>query len=162
MTSEVPLLRVESTLLLSLCFLFGCGGCEPHHRSEVTGPDMAAEDCLGADYVCIRVKNTSMFDFGRFNVHFPNYTEKYGSIRAGEISAYRRTDRAHGYAYTEAFSRFRKFVLQPKDYVGERDLLPGIYTYEYSAEARKKMNFGGGRFLRGEMDVMLIDDSDSI
>ena len=109
---------------------------------------VTAAECLDAGYVCIRVRNESEFHFRSLTVKFPNRTVEYGSIGPGATSAYRRTDRAYRYAYTEAWSGLRKFVLLPNDYVGERDLRPGIYTYEYSAILH-------GWILGGSMNVEL-------
>lgn len=119
----MPQLQRKNALILFIGFLLGC-----EESTDFSAFDIAVDECLSAGYVCIRVRNSSDFDFGRFNVHYPNRTEEYGSVAAGETSTYRRIDAAHRYAYTEAFAGFRKFVLQPVDYVGERHLDSGIYT----------------------------------
>lgn len=145
-------LSPNRSLLLFILFLFGCESPTTEQQSGFT-----AEECLNSGYVCIRVRNTSDFHFRSFNVGFPNQSIEYGNVDPGATSAYQITDRAYRYAYTEAFSGLRKFLLVPNDYVGERYLPPGIYTYEYLAVPHPK--FTVGSIFRGNMNMKLQVDS---
>lgn len=106
----------------------------------------------------MRVENTSNIDFDSFDVHFPDQVEKFGRLRAGQISAYRKIERAYSYAYTEAFSGERRFVLQPIDFVGETFVPAGIYTYRFSVDALDEPEVSRDWVLHGYMHVTLIAD----
>ena len=140
----------EIAILLTCCFLGGCG-----KPDSLSNEDLTNNDCLSADFLCIRVENTSDIDFDSFEVHFPDQVEKFGGLGTGQISAYRKIDRAYRYAYTEAFSGGRRFVLQPIDFVGERFVRPGIYTYQYSATVLEEPWVKGDWVLHGSLHVKL-------
>ena len=77
---------------------------------------------------------------------------------AGAISEYRQVDAAYGYAYTEAFSNERRFILQPIDFLGEKFLKPGAYTYRYTASILDEPIVRSEWTLHGQMNVQLIKD----
>src|SRR5262245_12004121 len=78
----------------------------------------------------IRIKNASGRDFDRVRVVFPDRDEvDYGPVARGGFSAFRSARRAYRYAQIHVKAGDRDFSLQPMDYVGERDLSPGRYTY---------------------------------
>jgi hypothetical protein len=79
--------------------------------------------------VYVRVENATAYTLQDVVVGFPSGTERYGSLAAGERSAFRRVGRAYGYAYVEVRVEGRTLVQQPIDYVGESLLEPGRYTY---------------------------------
>lgn len=78
----------------------------------------------------VRVANASEIAFEGVLVDFAGEAVSYGSIGAGTASEYRRVERAYRYAYVELTAGGREHVLQPIDYVGEKTLPPGRYTYE--------------------------------
>jgi len=79
--------------------------------------------------VRIRLKNETGDDMHNVSVNFRGQVINYGFISKGEYSNYYKPARAYGYAYVEwkAGNTIRKVV--PVDYVGEKDLEAGSYTY---------------------------------
>jgi hypothetical protein len=70
----------------------------------------------------IRIRNDSEIDFDSVRVVFPDRDEAhFGPIPKGASSDFKSTTRAYRYA--------EMLRLQPYDYVGERQLSPGRYTY---------------------------------
>lgn len=80
--------------------------------------------------VRIRIRNASPVDFDGVRVDFPSGREDYGPVSAGGQTAYRTVDEAYRYARVEAAAGGDTLLFQPFDYVGERLLDPGRYTYE--------------------------------
>ena len=78
----------------------------------------------------IRVQNASEVSFDKVLVDFSGQTESYGEVPAGEASAYRTVEKAYRYAYVEVHYADTTAILQPVDYVGERPLREGKYTYQ--------------------------------
>ncbi len=84
----------------------------------------------------VRLANTGSVAFDSVVVTFPSQREVFRSLAAGAESEYRNVGEAYRYAAIEAFSSSQvRFVLQPIDYVGERLLGPGRFTYELRAES---------------------------
>jgi hypothetical protein len=77
----------------------------------------------------IRVANRSDVELRDVIVKYPSQTEKYGNLPPNEVSGFRRITRAYSYAYIQAVVDGKEAVIQPEDYVGERLLRPGSYTY---------------------------------
>ena len=78
----------------------------------------------------IRIRNASEIDFDSVRVVFPDRDEAhFGPIAKGASSDFKRTTRAYRYAGIEVNAGGRKLQLMPYDYVGERELAPGRYTY---------------------------------
>ncbi len=92
----------------------------------------ACSNILGLDEVRIRVHNASAIDFESTVVDFSRQTEQYGAVHAGETSDYRTVNTAYSYAYVEVLAGGNRHVMQPEDYVGEKPLKGGAYTYELS------------------------------
>lgn len=110
---------------LAAIILFTCHnsvGCDPASDERGLRPG-------GGDRVEVRLRNESAIDFDRVVVQFPSQTEDYGAVASGEASDYRAVEMAYGYAYVEAHGRGGKYVLQPFDYVGEKLLRRGRYSY---------------------------------
>lgn len=80
----------------------------------------------------IRIANRSNVPIEKVRVQFPSQTEEYGNIRPREVSEYRVVKESYRYAYIEAVVEGKRAVLQPIDYVGEKKLRSGSYTYELS------------------------------
>ena len=85
--------------------------------------------------VSIRLRNESSVDFDEVHVRFPSQTVNYGAVAKGKVSRYETVKRAYRYAYIEARSARDRFVLQPIDYTGEKELSAGQYTYVLRIEA---------------------------
>jgi hypothetical protein len=78
----------------------------------------------------IRIRNASEIDFDSVRVVFPGRDEAdFGAISKGASSDFKRTARAYRYAEIHVNAGGRELKLQPYDYVGERQLAPGRYSY---------------------------------
>jgi hypothetical protein len=94
----------------------------------------ACDNVLSPGEVRIRVENASALDFTSTIVGFPQQTEDYGAVGAGQASEYRTIGQAYRYAYFEVAAGGRRYVLQPIDYVGEELLEEGSYTYQLTPD----------------------------
>lgn len=127
-------------------FSLSSAGQQPEStRNESAG----SSGCSALEHLCIRVENTTGIDFDIFEVRFPGQVEDFGTLRAGEISAYRRIDRSYDHAWTEAVSDGRVFVLVVIDHLGERFLPPGNYTLRYRVRVLDEPVKGLGLVLHG-------------
>jgi hypothetical protein len=78
----------------------------------------------------IRIRNDSEIDFDSVRVVFPDRDEAhFGPIPKGASSDFKTTTRAYRYAEIHVNAGGRELRLQPYDYVGERELSPGRYSY---------------------------------
>ena len=119
----------------------------------------ADEECPNSGFVCVRVENSTELDFQSFQVNFNGQTVSYGRLPAGAISEYRKVNAAYRYAYTEGLSGERRFILQPIDFVGERHLRPGAYTYKYTVSVLDKPEIRDDWRLDGYLSSELIVDA---
>lgn len=149
-------MKRELTILLACFFVISCARL----GSESTD-NPNKDECPGTELVCIRVENTSDISFDSFEVNFSGQQIQYGSLGVGQISDYRRVDATYSYAFTEAFSDERRFILQPIDFVGEKHLPPGNYTYRYTANVLEEPEVQGDWILHGFMGVRLTRDVSS-
>jgi hypothetical protein len=92
--------------------------------------------------VMIRVANRSDVELRDVVVRFPSQTERYGDIPPGKTTEYRKVSKAYSYARIRAVIDGKEVVLQPTDYVGERLLSGGNYTYSlrHDPKATDKRN----------------------
>jgi hypothetical protein len=81
----------------------------------------------------VRIANRTAVDFDRVIVGFPSQREDYGSLMAGEASAYRPVGEAYRYAYVQVQVDTGRVELWPIDYFGETLLPSGRYTYALSS-----------------------------
>jgi hypothetical protein len=79
--------------------------------------------------VNVRVANNSSFPFDGVEVVFPENEVDYGSVSAHGVSRYAPVETAYQYAYIEVQIGDEVLKIQPIDYVGEKPLGPGFYTY---------------------------------
>lgn len=79
--------------------------------------------------VHIRIENASSFAFQRVDAVFPEHEVSYGPVPANGLSPYRQVSKAYRYAYIEVQVAGEEIRIQPIDYVGERLLGAGRYTY---------------------------------
>jgi hypothetical protein len=77
----------------------------------------------------VRIANLTAFPFARVNVQFPENAVNYGTVPAHGLTDYQRVSKAYRYAYIEVQVGGEERRIQPIDYVGERVLGPGRYTY---------------------------------
>lgn len=121
-----------------------CGGAGWYARLPPVAAMLAMTACVGpppavapgdasrdsaAPVVHIRLHNTTNVDLEVVTVRFINQTEHYGSIARGGFTDYRAVRGAYRYAQVEARRDGHRFLVQPLDYVGERPLSAGRYTY---------------------------------
>lgn len=105
---------VRRIALLTFAALVGCSVLAPASDVEV------------------RIRNASGTAFDRVVVTFPEQTEDYGAVPAAGSSEYRVVERAYRYAHIAVTANGMTAVLQPTDYVGEKLLDGGRYTYALS------------------------------
>jgi|AntRauTorcE11897_2_1112592.scaffolds.fasta_scaffold00045_64 hypothetical protein len=84
----------------------------------------------GNETVKIRIENGSEFEMENITVLFPKEEVSYGTLRVGESSDFIEVKKAYRYAYIETGIDGEKAVAQPIDYVGEKFLDSGKYTYK--------------------------------
>jgi hypothetical protein len=83
----------------------------------------------------IRIKNDSDVDFDRVRVQFPDQHEiDYGPVPRGGVTDFQATDRAYRYAGVSVVAGDQELSLQPIDFLGERELSMGRYTYLLGVE----------------------------
>lgn len=80
----------------------------------------------------IRVANRSNVPIEQIRIQFPSQTEDYGTIPPKGVTEYRAVKIAYRYARIEAKIRGEEVLIQPIDYVGEKQLKEGKYTYVLS------------------------------
>ncbi|MGC4050152.1 MAG: hypothetical protein QM757_12275 [Paludibaculum sp.] len=80
--------------------------------------------------VQIRVRNASNLDFDQIRVTFPDGREvDYGPLSKGASSNFREATQAYRYAGVSVTAAGRTISLTPADYLGEKELPAGRYTY---------------------------------
>ena len=80
----------------------------------------------------VRVQNATGVDLEEVRVYLPTSEQEpvaFGPIASGAWSEYRELFVAYRFMRIEASSAAASFTLQPYDFVGERPLSPGRYTY---------------------------------
>lgn len=80
----------------------------------------------------VRVQNATGVDLDEVRVYIPTSEQEpvaFGPIASGAWSEYRELSVAYRFMRIEASSVDASFGLQPYDFVGERPLSPGRYTY---------------------------------
>jgi hypothetical protein len=92
-------------LWFALCLvLVGCGASGPTH---------------------IRVRNGTDQDFTSVVVG----TNSFGDIASGSVSRYQLFPKAFRYEYVRLFAGTNQMIIQPTDFVGEKPLGRGRFTY---------------------------------
>ena len=149
MPTTIHTIAARTALLAGTVFLIGCG-------EQNVDNIQAIDDCPNVKLICFRVENASDLDFRSFVVSFDGQYESFGPLLAGAVSDYRSVGSAYRYAFTEAFSGERRFILQPIDFVGEQHLSPGTYTYRYFASALEEPRTKGDWRLDRYVEVRLV------
>ena len=73
----------------------------------------------------LRIQNTSTFNYENLVVRDWNI----GSLPAGETTDYKAFDGIYSYGYISLFINGKNFVLQPIDFVGEKQYTKGQFKY---------------------------------
>jgi hypothetical protein len=92
-----------------------------------------------ADATRVRVRNASAVELQNLLLLFPGEERlTAGALAPGGVTGYVPVRTAYRYAYLEATVAGRRTVLQPIDYVGERPLGPGCFTYDLTVDAQER------------------------
>jgi hypothetical protein len=83
--------------------------------------------------VKIRITNTSDFDYTDVYVNTSGGEFNFGNVMSKESTAYHEFESAYRYAYVTLRINNNECRYAPIDYVGERHLSPGNYSYNVSA-----------------------------
>ena len=86
----------------------------------------------------IRVRNKSDVDFEQVTMRFMKEQISFSAVPKGQASAYRTVSEAYRYGYVEVVIAGESFVLQPIDYMGERPLGSGSFTYEITVDRQNR------------------------
>ena len=152
----MSLMKHKITILAACFFLISC---ESVGSTIADGP--TNDECTAIGLLCIRVENASQIAFDTFEVNFSGQVIQFGPLGVGQISGYRKVDAAYRYAYTEAFSDKQRFILQPIDFMGEKLLPPGKYTYRYTVDPIEGPGVTGDSSLERYLSVNLRRDRDN-
>lgn len=111
-----------------------CGSArKPEPAPSADRPSGEAKDARPRfeDQVLIRLRNTSdtLELRAAFGI-FPADTILFGDIPARGYSEYHAVKRSYRYTYLRVQADGREWILQPVDFVGEKLLGPGRYTWE--------------------------------
>ncbi len=104
---------MKNIIVLFLTVLFFSVGCTD------------SDDDIGAS---IRIKNTSAINFDKVQVG--DAQSLHANVAPNEYSEYLKYGTAYKYAYIKIESGSETYVSTPIDFVGEKPLTPGFYTYE--------------------------------
>ncbi|MBC6696589.1 hypothetical protein [Hymenobacter sp. BT190] len=117
-------------LLLFLCLMLGCVACKK-------------DDDASPDGVAIRVRNASPYAFESVLVNTSDGENSYGALAIGQSTQYKPFASAYSYAYVKVMINGQAVVWQPIDYVGEKKLEDGKYTYVLGIEdlANQRISF---------------------
>nr|WP_315153182.1 hypothetical protein [uncultured Flavobacterium sp.] len=85
----------------------------------------------------IRLSNASKLDFQNIKVNTSTGNVNYGNLKAGKKSDYKVFEMAYRYAFIELQIDGKTYTLQPIDYVGEKPLENGNYTFQINANDSK-------------------------
>lgn len=78
----------------------------------------------------IRIKNGSRYDFCDIKMIAPDgRSVDYGTLGAGQTTCYHTYKEAYSYAYLSLTTDGATYIFQPIDYVGERPLGIGKFSY---------------------------------
>ena len=104
------------SLLIFSCLVLGLSSCKKEE---------------GSDGVLIRVRNGSTYSFTALVVQNSRQggLASYGALAPGQISGYTPHTEAYSYSYAKATINGKDVSFVPDDYVGEKLLEPGRYTY---------------------------------
>ena len=118
-------------LALSLC---ACGSAPkpaPAHPAGRPGAVPEANRPRFEDRVLIRLRNTSdTLELRAAFAIFPEDTVLFGDLPARGYSEYHAVRKSYRYGYLRVQAAGREWTLQPADFVGEKLLGPGRYTWE--------------------------------
>ncbi len=83
----------------------------------------------------IRLHNASRYPMEQLRARFFSEMVDYGRLEPGQMSPYQSVERAYRYAYLEAIVNGERRSLHPIDFLGERLLGRGRFTYRLSFDS---------------------------
>lgn len=104
-------------LIISISTLISCSSDDDNNTSKLN----------------IRLSNVSQYDFQNIVVNTTSGNTNFENISPQEMTSYKTFETAYSYAFVELEIDGQIYTLQPIDYVGERPLENGNYTYEIDA-----------------------------
>ena len=84
--------------------------------------------------VKIRLENASDFDYSNITINTSTGNVSFEAIKSGEKTEYKKFELAYNYAFVQLDINGETYTLQPIDYVGEKPLKNGDYTYKIGVE----------------------------
>jgi hypothetical protein len=116
-------MKTVSSIFLALALLLSVTNC------------ISAEEPNPPSGVQIRIANASSIAISDIDVRFPSQEEKYGALEPGASSEYRDIAMAFRYASVTVKATGQTFSVMAIDYMGEKKLEPGLYTYTLNIHA---------------------------
>jgi hypothetical protein len=155
---------VVSTIFVALCVwyvfvLYSEPSNLGYAARPTVGADLTSTECLEFDIICVRVTNASKFDFEGLDVFFDSRSERFGLVKAGEFTPYRRVEYTDRDVSATAYSDGRKFIYRGSDTSGTPDLKPGVFTFHYEANFNAPITLGD---IASEMTVSVESDGHGI
>ncbi|MEQ9167595.1 MAG: hypothetical protein RLO12_15155 [Fulvivirga sp.] len=90
----------------------------------------------------IRIQNSSDFKFQNVYVNTGFEGHNYEDILPTNYSDYVGFESAYRYAYIQLEIDNRLYIIQPIDYVGEKELKPGKYSYVIGVDTARMSVYG--------------------
>lgn len=80
----------------------------------------------------IRLSNSSQHNFKNVIINTGTGEVDFGDLSSGKQTEYRKFNKAYRYAFVKLEIDGKEYTIQPIDYVGEKVLPDGRYTYQIS------------------------------
>ncbi|MDR7131848.1 hypothetical protein J2X69_004213 [Algoriphagus sp. 4150] len=91
--------------------------------------------------VQIRIENSSKIDFKDVLVNSGSGNIKFGTIKAGKKTDYKKFESAYRYGFVSLIANATEIRHQPYDYVGETPLPMGYYTYKLDLDVSDPVRY---------------------
>ncbi|MGX9244385.1 MULTISPECIES: hypothetical protein [Sphingobacterium] len=117
-------IKLAFLLAMSAVLLVSCG----INKSAQTNTVKA--DCKEiSGKTNIRIKNNSQYTLENVTVTPSEQKINFGKLEKGTYSCYHSFEKAYRYAYVKVTIEGKEYELTPIDYVGEKELGAGSFTY---------------------------------
>ena len=80
----------------------------------------------------IRLSNSSQHSFKKVFINTGTGEVDFGDLGSGKQTEYRKFNKGYRYAFVKLEIDGKAYIIQPIDYVGEKVLKAGRYTYQIS------------------------------